>query len=125
MKSLLLVFLSVFVLSGCVAPMTASEVSAATYDPLPDDYQAQIKNLILDSLKDPDSANFKFSPPKKGYTESTRHFAYIVPVSVNAKNSYGGYTGFKTFYYAYYANSFKDVTTGVKLDAVKWSDAVR
>lgn len=44
----------------------------------------ETKKMVLDSLKDPSSAEFQ---NVKGYCGE-----------VNAKNSYGGYTGFKSFY---------------------------
>lgn len=125
MKKFMLICLSVIMLSGCVAPMTTAEVNSATYAELPTNYQEQLKVIISSSLKDPDSAKFKFYPPRKGYTAATRHFGYVVPVDVNAKNSYGGYAGYQMFYFVYYGNEFKDVTTGVKLEAVKWSDEVK
>ena len=124
MKLIALIFLSLMMLSGCVTPMTKAEVNSATYEQLPDSYQEQLKVIISDTLKDPDSAKFKFFPPRKSYTAGTRHFGYVVPVAVNAKNSYGGYTGNQMLYFVYYDHAFKDVTTGVKLEVVKWSDEV-
>lgn len=125
MKGLLSALFACVLLSGCTQPMTKAEVDRAVYEPLPTDYQEQLKSTIEVQLKDPDSAKYKFFSPRKSYTESTRHFGYTVPVGVNAKNSYGGYTGFQLQYYAYYGGIFKDVTTGVELGAVKWSDEVK
>lgn len=124
MKKLLGIVLLSLLLSGCVQPMTKSEVNAAVYEPLPNDYKERIQALLEERLKDPDSAKFKFFDPKKGYTASTRHFGYVVPVDVNAKNSYGGYTGYKSYYFVYYHGLFKDVTDGVEWEAVKWSEDV-
>ncbi|MEB7926113.1 hypothetical protein NGJ69_20780 [Atlantibacter hermannii] len=125
MKKILALVLLGVSLTGCVQPMTKSEVNAAVYEPLPSNYKEQIQMLMESRLKDPDTAKFKFFEPKKGYTESTRHFAYVVPVGINAKNSYGGYTGYKAYYFSYYQGTFKDVTDGVKIDAVKWSEEVK
>lgn len=125
MKKVFPILLLGSLLSGCVTPMTKSEVNAAVYEPLPGNYKEQIQTIIESRLKDPDSAKYKFFEPKKGYTESTRHFAYVVPVGVNAKNSYGGYTGYQGYYFSYYQGAFKDVTDGVKWEAVKWSEDVK
>ena len=50
---------------------------------------------LLSSLRDPDSAKLKYSliMPNKN-----QPLPYTYSVSVNAKNAYGGYTGYKTFY---------------------------
>ncbi|HFY9996229.1 TPA: hypothetical protein ACIIU4_004354 [Citrobacter freundii] len=125
MKGLFSALIMCIALTGCVQPMTKAEVDRAVYEPLPADYQEQIKSTIELKLKDPDSAKYRFFDPKKGYTEGTRHFGFVVPVGVNAKNSYGGYTGYKLYYFVYYNQSFKDVTEGVAWDAVKWSDDVK
>lgn len=125
MKGLFSALVMCAALVGCAQPMTKTEVDRAVYEQLPTDYQEQIKSTIELRLKDPDSAKYRFFTPKKSYTESSRHFAYTVPVGVNAKNSYGGYTGFQLYYYAYFGGVFKDVTSGVNLNAVKWSDDVK
>ncbi|MBA5234749.1 hypothetical protein H2Y56_21960 [Pectobacterium aroidearum] len=125
MKIISAILACLFFLTGCVAPMTKNEVAAASYQQLPSDYQEKIKQYFESRLKDPDSAKYRFSEPRKAFTEATRHFAYVVPVAVNAKNSYGGYTGFKMYYLSYYGSDFKDVTTGVNFEHVKWSDDVK
>ncbi|MDU3157624.1 MAG: hypothetical protein E7B34_18535 [Hafnia alvei] len=125
MQRLILLFLSSLLLVGCVNPMTKGEVNNAVYQPLPENYQQRIKDIVLIALKDPDSAKFHFFDPKKSYSASSKHFAYVVPVGVNAKNSYGGYTGFQMSYYVYYEGRFKDVTDGVSWGGIKWSEDVK
>ncbi|UCQ16878.1 hypothetical protein DCF79_11050 [Edwardsiella tarda] len=125
MRMIVAFVLSAFFLSGCVTPMTKLEVDKAVYQPLPDSYKQDVQNIISMYLKDPYSAKFTFFTPIKSYSLPSRHFAYVVPVGVNAKNSYGGYTGYKMHYYAYYSGRFKDVTQGVNLGDVKWSDEVK
>lgn len=48
-------------------------------------------------LKDPDSAKFKFGIPYKGFIvgEAKTEFGYFLDIYINAKNSYGAYTGYK------------------------------
>ena len=64
-----------------------------------------IKEYFSVVLKDPDSANYKFGSPVKAYCNKGLAFGgklawtgWVLPFSINAKNSYGGYTGFKGYY---------------------------
>lgn len=59
-------------------------------------YTTLIKKYFESTLKDPDSAKFyNFSKPKKEFIFNNKQpmGGYSVCVEVNAKNSYGGYTG--------------------------------
>lgn len=49
------------------------------------------KEAVLESLKDPSSAQFK--------NVRTSKDGWVLCGELNAKNSYGGYTGFKRFYF--------------------------
>ena len=44
-------------------------------------------------LKDPYSARYDFNEPFKGWCKSgfTTYYGWLVPFTLNAKNSYGGY----------------------------------
>jgi len=55
--------------------------------PTPPDYQQQIEARLGRTLKDPLSLQLKLAPPKGG----------LVCGEYNAKNSYGGYVGFRPF----------------------------
>lgn len=69
----------------------------------PSDYQPLIEGAIRDQLKDPESAQFTgFTTPRKEVMVDQRKFIYGYSscVFVNAKNSYGGYTG-KHLYWAF------------------------
>jgi hypothetical protein len=95
-----LVFL---LLSGCVATPTQQEIATAYYGEPPTMVfqEVMIKSLISSMLKDPDSAKFQFGEPYKNYVISYRdgktEYGWIVKVAVNAKNSFGGYTGYQTY----------------------------
>lgn len=52
-------------------------------------HKQQISAAVKAKLKDPDSAQFRWPAPK----EWGSYCGWV-----NAKNSYGGYTGFKPFY---------------------------
>ncbi len=93
---------STLALTGCAPkPPSQVEISTANYGSLPGDYQQQIKNYMNSILKDPESARYTFERPFKAYSQdgslsSTNggvRYGYVAGVQVNAKNSYGGYTG--------------------------------
>lgn len=78
------------------------------YGPKPPSNHRDIEQQIINSvLKDPDSA--KFQSWNDGYTtiiqsglgSPTPMLVWMTSVDVNAKNSYGGYTGYKTWYFAW------------------------
>ncbi len=62
---------------------------------LPKDYKIKIDKHLVDILKDPDSRKVEFLRTPKGS---------LVCGTINAKNSYGGYTGKKPFT-AYFSQS--------------------
>lgn len=72
-------------------------------------YPNNYKKLVLDyldqNLKDPDSLKrLKINSPVAGKTRAGlvyggKFYGYRSCVSYNAKNSYGGYTGLKTYSY--------------------------
>ncbi len=105
MKKVFLVFAimaATIISTGCAPkPPSQTAITNANYGTLPDDYQQQVKKHMSAVLKDPESARYTFETPFKGYSQdgsmsSTNGgviYGYILGVQVNAKNSYGGYTG--------------------------------
>ena len=81
-------------LSGCAAP-SATELANADYGPYPAEYEQVIKRHLDFVLKDPDSAKINIvKRPSTGWSGlGGRKYGWIVCAEVNAKNSYGGYTG--------------------------------
>ena len=77
----------------------------ADYGSYPKNYQEIIRSSLEKSLKDPDSAKYSdYKEPKKEYyiTDPTKRevlYGYAACVSVNAKNSYGGYSGSMPFWF--------------------------
>ena len=75
---------------------------------LPSNYQDQIMAKLQAGLKDPESARISIGSP---YLSSCRRGVYgtfhgwAVPVTVNAKNSFGAYTGAQTSY-AWFAGGY-------------------
>lgn len=98
-------------LSGCESPQMAeakrkdAEFSAAVKNinldtadvgEQPKNYKEVVESAILRQLKDPESAKFSaMTTPRKEVMVENRAFVYgySTCLYVNAKNSYGGYTG--------------------------------
>jgi len=96
-------------LGGCTSMPTASELANADYGQHM--YQSECEGLARDilsnSLKDPYSAQYSFgscqtmggnSVPLLGVP---KQFGYGMTVQVNAKNSFGGYTGDVTYIFIF------------------------
>ena len=107
-------------ISGCSSqqPSSQAQISSASFGELPKDYQEQIKNHFNVTLKDPYSAQYKFMPTFKGYSQDgpwspsggAVFFGWVSPVLVNAKNSYGGYTGDQKYVFLFSGGVMNDVT---------------
>ena len=103
-------------ITGCNTMISRQERENAQYSPLPNDYQARIKDFMEGRLKDPYSAVYRFDTPRKGYWQNgllyggQKHFGFIVPVGINGKNSYGGYTGEQQFYFGLESGQVFDLT---------------
>jgi hypothetical protein len=67
-------------------------------------------------LKDPYSAVYKFEQPRKGFAQDgalaggKRHYGWIMPVWINAKNSFGGYTGYQQYVAFFSEGKVSDIT---------------
>lgn len=68
---------------------------AATYVNLSERDKAAVESAIRNELKDPDSAKFKDFVAR---ADATSRGTFHVCGLVNAKNSFGGYSGFTIFY---------------------------
>jgi hypothetical protein len=87
-------------LIGCVAAPTQKEVDSADYGIYPSNYEAVVKEFYSNILKDPYSAEYRnITGPKKFWLSDRSkgsRYGYLVCVTINAKNSYGAYVGYKT-----------------------------
>ena len=97
--SLIIVLSFAFALNGCAGAFKRPSPTA-NFDPPPQNYEQAIKNYFEVILKDPDSARYRFSTPVKAYINEgllyggkVSWLGWLIDVHVNAKNSYGGYTG--------------------------------
>lgn len=109
MKKLVLAGLVSALLVGCVsnkptlAPqvnkpkMTMEDAKRADYGAYPNNYKEIVRNHYEKVAKDPDSIKYKeITKPKKYANNVKGTFDYLVCVTMNAKNSYGAYTGYST-----------------------------
>lgn len=124
-----LIGLSVVTMAGCATqkPPSQAEISTANYGELPKNYKEQITNSLSSRLKDPYTAQFTFLPPFKGYSQDgpwspsggKSYFGWVAPVLVNAKNSYGGYTGNQKYVFMFSGGVLYDVTGNDAFNRVK------
>ncbi|EAP1215536.1 hypothetical protein POI25_003917 [Salmonella enterica] len=111
----MLVFLPL-VLSGCAQYNRPSDIKIQNgdYGLAPTDTdKAEVESFIRGNLVDPNSAMFKIDAPKKYWITDSKgitHFGYFIGVLVNAKNSFGGYTGWQPEGIFYKNGSMTDVT---------------
>lgn len=109
MKNLLCLVIAAALLAGCATPMpTPEQLASADCGPKPEAaiFQQAIKIWMQATLKDPDSALYRlFSDPVKGCVRDAPisggklHFGWLVYADVNAKNGFGGYVGYQSYYF--------------------------
>lgn len=106
MKKVLLLTLLLFFATGCTPqPPTPQQIEAADYGNNMEQNQAEtlIKKWMQFRLKDAASAQYNFAQLQKGYFQAgiarggSVSYGYTIDVSINAKNSYGGYTGYQPY----------------------------
>lgn len=117
-------FVFSILLTACTIPMPVApksslnkppseyELANADYGlPPSENYGEQVRAVMEKRLKDPESARYRFSSPDKEWIprhhfdpdvkgQPSRHgqlFGWRVDFGVNAKNSYGGFTGEKSY----------------------------
>lgn len=110
-RILIVLILTLLLLSACASgPPTREELSSADYgSPISQqDAEAQAEQFLRGYLKDPDSAIYEWNPVGRGWVREAPiyggglKFGYILRGNVNARNSFGGYTGFKPYEFAFY-----------------------
>ena len=107
---------SLCLLAACAYTPPSAQVSmkavrSENYGVYPKNYQRQIRQYLNDTLLDPDSAKIRIGTPHKVFQiynplahtyppktpkELKTNQYYVVCAEVNAKNTFGGYTGWQT-----------------------------
>jgi hypothetical protein len=111
MKKFSLFITAVILLS--VSAHAEKQSTSVSFGKLPDNYQTVIRGYFSmpGRLKDPYSAVYRFESPRKGsvkdgiFVGGKTHYGWIVPVWINAKNSFGGYVGAQLFYVMFFAEN--------------------
>ncbi len=100
-RNLVFALVTIFV-SGCATVLKPEDIAKLDYGPFPENYESTVKDYFNDKLRDPFSAQYSFRKPFKGYLRSApitggkvRQPGWVVVVSINAKNGFGGYSGWK------------------------------
>ena len=97
--------------------ISMSNVRSADYGTYPEHYEQQIHQYLNDTLLDPDRAKIRIAPPRKVFkiyetddrpSQPKYYPCYLVCAEVNAKNTYGGYTGWQTKRYRFTNGSMED-----------------
>jgi hypothetical protein len=77
--------------------LSEKEIAEHPVGAYPADYQRIVTNYMATSLKDPFSAQYDWNDPHPGAmwtgVNGGEQYGYVVVVGVNARNSFGGYTG--------------------------------
>lgn len=94
-------------ISGCYTTVPYSQVQEADCGPIPTDGREQINTWLAVNLKDYDSAKVVLSDPRKDYSNVAHgrniiSYGWTIDAEINAKNSFGGYTGFQKYQFFFY-----------------------
>jgi hypothetical protein len=93
-----------FLISACATSPTSQQLLDADYGSFPENYKAIIQDHMAKRLKDPMSAVYDYSamPIKMWYgggLAGTFKFGWGLCTSINAKNGFGGYVGYRPYYF--------------------------
>lgn len=108
---------SVFLIGCASGPPTAEQLANADYGtPISQvDAEAKATTWLRSVLKDPESAQIDWGQVEKGWA---RHapidgggliFGYKMDAQINARNSFGGYTGYKPYLFMFKDGELKNV----------------
>jgi hypothetical protein len=92
---------------------------------VPGKYQVAIRFYMSQKLKDPYSAVYRFDTPYKAMLKDgllvggQKHFGWIVPTWVNAKNGFGGYSGEQLYIMFFFEGKLGDATDAFGYGRVK------
>ena len=81
---------------------SSTEIANADYGPYPSNYDEIARVHLQPILKDPQSAQYReYASPKKYWVSRTTHadYGYGVCYYINSKNSFGGYTGERVYFF--------------------------
>lgn len=105
MRKTLLSAILIGALSGCTSVPSEQELANADYgrETSQAECEALVKAQAEIFLKDADSAKYQFGHCEKRGMQSIpviqipKQYGYFIPVQINSKNGFGGYTGYKSY----------------------------
>lgn len=107
-----------FFVGGCATPYEPIPVGI-DYGAAPSDYERRITEYMNSRLKDPESARYRFDPPRPAYIrpgyfsgQRIAYAGYRVGFELNAKNSFGGYVGSKPYFALFVGDQLYSVGEG-------------
>lgn len=113
-----LIVIGATLLSGCATAPTTQELASADYGEPPRNYEVVIHQYFDSTLKDPASVQYKeITVPQRDWIRDApvegfkMHFGWMVRATINAKNSYGGYTGFQTYIFLFRGEQLIETVT--------------
>lgn len=100
----------VLLLAGCAAMPTQDEIASLDYgQPISrNDAMAAVKSRASQFLKDPSSAQYDCGNVSTGWVKGRTALGggmaagYTMDCAINAKNSFGGYTGAKSYKFIFH-----------------------
>jgi hypothetical protein len=99
-------------MSGCTTSVNSTDIENAHYPQKPSaqETDSMIRGYLAGVLKDRDSLKLECTATRKGWArqfrDRTPEFGWVTPCMVNAKNSFGGYTGNKPYVFLYTTQGF-------------------
>lgn len=110
-------FLTALALSACATTSSSISPTSLEYGAKPSVDEQSIESYMAGLLKDAESARYSFDEPVKAYCQGgalsggkVLWSGWVIPFKVNAKNSYGGYVGFKPYVARYNDDGLMDVS---------------
>jgi len=100
----MLSFIFFISVSGCVSAPSRQQLAEADYGTYPENWQSIVQEYMSRRLKDPASATYAFrAMPSKmwagGGLSGPIQFGWGFCTAINAKNSFGGYTGERNYFF--------------------------
>ncbi len=104
-----LIFLFLF---ACANQPTKELIESSDYGPKPKDYKNLVITYMQTTLKDPDSAKYNWNrePTKMWVVNphgSGHLFGWGTCALINAKNGFGGFSGFQKYFFFFKDNQIK------------------
>ena len=111
--NLCLVGTLLILVSGCARTPTVEDLAKADYGAPISQAEAEAKAsaFLKRHLKDPDSAKIEWGTVQTGWIRDAPinggqlRFGYVLDANINAKNSYGAYSGYKPYKFLFFNSS--------------------